>query len=500
MKKKKLVGLTLLFWLVSFLGTLPVSAAAAGSVVISEVAWAGSADSANDEWIELYNTTAAQVDLSGWTIVDDGVPMAALSGVIAAHGYFLIEKSEGTVNPNVANEILNLSLANSGDSLVLKDGDGAVIDTVNSSGGAWFAGDSVSKASMERIDALVSGDSAGNWAASSGAGSTATASLGSLIVGTPGLINSVSSALPAGAAVSMSVSDAAPATGDNVTLSVDISGAADLFSYGLQIDYDPAVLSFVSAAQGDFLGESAATPSSFQSGLENFVEGKLLVAEARTIDPKTGVNGNGNLFTATFKVEGGEGQQTNLSFASSSFTADTSGDVTAAFSGVSLTPKVSAVDDVANLTAVEGANRYELALSWDAAAGADGYMVYRKGSDGGWVYIGQTSSTAFVDSDAVNGGGKLIPFVNYGYEVKAVRAAVTSVGIIVNAKETRGLKGDNDRSDRVDGRDLDRLARHFAESAADNGFDPLIDTNYDGLIDGSDLIDIGANFALVYGP
>ena len=34
---------------------------------------------------------------------------------------------------------------------------------------------------------------------------------------------------------------------------------------------------------------------------------------------------------------------------------------------------------------------------------------------------------------------------------------------------------------------------------SDISFDPLIDTNYDGMIDGSDLIDLGVNFALVYG-
>ena len=35
-----------------------VFAANLGDVVINEVAWAGSGDNSNDEWIELYNTTS----------------------------------------------------------------------------------------------------------------------------------------------------------------------------------------------------------------------------------------------------------------------------------------------------------------------------------------------------------------------------------------------------------------------------------------------------------
>ena len=152
-------------------------AAAAGSVVINEVAWAGSADSANDEWIELYNTSGVPVDLSGWTINDDqGQSVYNLAGVIAAHSYYLIEDSETVVQPNVANVVINVSLANSGDSLVLFDAGGQIIDAVNSSGGAWFAGNSTTHASMERIDALSSGDIVSNWVTSSSAGSTAVSS------------------------------------------------------------------------------------------------------------------------------------------------------------------------------------------------------------------------------------------------------------------------------------------------------------------------------------
>ena len=40
------------------------------SVVINEVAWMGTANSANDEWIELKNISAGELDISGWQVVD----------------------------------------------------------------------------------------------------------------------------------------------------------------------------------------------------------------------------------------------------------------------------------------------------------------------------------------------------------------------------------------------------------------------------------------------
>jgi hypothetical protein len=45
----------------------PLSAQA-GPVVISELMWPGSTASTADEWIELYNSSDATVDLAGWTL------------------------------------------------------------------------------------------------------------------------------------------------------------------------------------------------------------------------------------------------------------------------------------------------------------------------------------------------------------------------------------------------------------------------------------------------
>ena len=98
----------------------------------------------------------------------------------------------------------------------------------------------------------------------------------------------------------------------------------------------------------------------------------------------------------------------------------------------------------------------------------------------------------------LNFGGKIIPGIIYTYQIKAVKSGIQSQAVEKTGTETRGLKGDNNRSARIDGRDIENLAKHYGAKTIDAGFDALSDTTFDGVIDGSDLIDIGANFALTY--
>jgi hypothetical protein len=390
-------------------------------------------------------------------------------------------------------------LAKSGDSLVLSDSAGTVIDAVNSGGGAWVAGNSTTKASMERINSSVSGDDATNWASSDGSGSVATSSAGTKILGTPKMLNSKSSAGSSSAKVSMVLSSEEPKIGDEITLNVDVSNVQDLFSYGFRIEYDPAVLAFESSAKGIFLGENGAVSTSFQAGLEDSDEGTLLIAEARTQDVKSGVSGNGNLFTVNFKVIGGEGTESIITFGTDSFISDLNGDLLPVLLDAGLTPQNPMADTVKNLAAAGDSQRYAIKLSWQAPAnGAEKYKVYRLNQHGAWVLLGEASATEFVDSDAVAAGGKIIPELTYKYRVTSVNGTLESAPAEVTGTDARGLKGDNTRSDLVDGRDLEALARNFAMTDADSGFNPLTDTTYDGITDGNDLIDLGANFARVY--
>lgn len=70
-----------------------------------------------EEWIELYNNTQKEIDLTGWYIEEGSGAQTFLSGKILPRGFFVVEKIKGYLN-------------NSGDIIFLKDKTGNVIDKV----------------------------------------------------------------------------------------------------------------------------------------------------------------------------------------------------------------------------------------------------------------------------------------------------------------------------------------------------------------------------------
>jgi hypothetical protein len=144
-----------------------------GGVVINEINWVGSNGDGLDEWVELYNTTGAPVDLTNWVIENLGTGNALpnrdvviTSGIIPAGGYFLISNhDEDDSRVNVIPDLVtsNVSLNNGGEQLVLKDDGGVIIDTANGLG-TWFAGSSATpKKTMERINPAGPGTDQLNW-------------------------------------------------------------------------------------------------------------------------------------------------------------------------------------------------------------------------------------------------------------------------------------------------------------------------------------------------
>ncbi len=494
---------TLIFSLLNALRPLHMAQAATeGSVVINEVAWAGSQDSSSDEWIELYNPTSQDIDLSNWYFMKGTIATKykILGGIIPSHGYFLIEDHESAVLNIPSDSIISLSLSNSGYSLKLFDDADQAIDIINSNGSAWPAGSATTKASMERIDPLSSGDVNTNWGNSTGSGDTSSGN--SAIIGTPkrGNVATSSGTTPTQTStISLNLNATSYQPGDTLTATIHVSSVTNLFAYGFDLTYDPNLLQYQSATELNFLNDNVSTASSFQAGLENGQPGKLLVAGARTASPKSGISGSGDLLTIQWKVMGTSANPGTLDFQSNSFAADTTHDLAVEFQDktYSIVAPVT-IAPVTNLQISQGTERYSLTLTWTAVANATGYRVLRMDAHGIWKPLQDITGLTFTDKDGAVNGGYLIPDQNYTYQVIALNNTVLSAPTQSTAKETRGLKGDNNRSDRVDGRDLEKLAQHFGESDTDSTFHKLADTTYDGLINGSDLIDLGANFALTY--
>lgn len=138
----------LAFWALAFL-LLPLQAVA--ELRITEVAWMGTATSANDEWIELYNDGSESISLTSYSLEWGSVSapkIISLSGNILASGYFLLERTDDESVPGITADLIYAgALSNSGEVVNIKK-DGATIFTLDASGG-WPAGDNSTKETMQ---------------------------------------------------------------------------------------------------------------------------------------------------------------------------------------------------------------------------------------------------------------------------------------------------------------------------------------------------------------
>ncbi|MEK7482536.1 MAG: PKD domain-containing protein, partial [Patescibacteria group bacterium] len=171
----------------------PPSETPSFSVVINEIAWAGTRASANDEWLELFNNTGAGINLAGWHLASqDGSPDIAFpTSTIPANGFYLLERTnDTTINDIPADYVYTGALNNSGEKLELKDSAGQLIDVVDFSTG-WPNGNNTTKQTMERIQPNAS-SSLENWASNNTIAKNGLDADDNKIYGTPKAQNSVS--------------------------------------------------------------------------------------------------------------------------------------------------------------------------------------------------------------------------------------------------------------------------------------------------------------------
>ena len=156
-------------------------------VVINEIHRdPGAEPDSQAEWIELHNTGAVAVDLSGWHLLDDDVDAWTVpAGVppIAPGGYLTLGRNGADLNGGIALDVLygaEIILFNTEDELILLDQDRAVVDHV-----AWTATNGFPKvrgASMALRDPALDNSVGANWCAS-------VSDQGNGDFGTPGAAN-----------------------------------------------------------------------------------------------------------------------------------------------------------------------------------------------------------------------------------------------------------------------------------------------------------------------
>lgn len=120
------------------------------SVMLSEVAWMGSVEDPNAEWIELYNDGPDQ-NMKGWTVsAADGKPSITLTGTLRARAYAVLERTGDDTLPGAAFLIYAGGLANTGEVLELHDAHGTVVDRVDGSDGWAIGGSNETKETLQR--------------------------------------------------------------------------------------------------------------------------------------------------------------------------------------------------------------------------------------------------------------------------------------------------------------------------------------------------------------
>ena len=125
--------------------------AEAFALIMNEVAWMGTSEQWQNEWIELYNEEDRTINLKGWILKNQNENLLIqLQGSIEPFSYFLLERTDDSTLPEIeADQIYKGNLNNRGEYLILLNENGETIDELDCSLG-WPAGDNEAKRTMER--------------------------------------------------------------------------------------------------------------------------------------------------------------------------------------------------------------------------------------------------------------------------------------------------------------------------------------------------------------
>lgn len=124
-------------------------------IIINEIAWMGTPESSNNEWLELKNVSNQTINLAGWWLVDQDeqikINFSKLSNPkIKPNQFLLLERTNDQTLPHISADLIYVgSLANTNEGLRLFDANCNLIDEVLAHP-FWPAGDSALRRTAER--------------------------------------------------------------------------------------------------------------------------------------------------------------------------------------------------------------------------------------------------------------------------------------------------------------------------------------------------------------
>ena len=142
-------------------------------VTINEIAYHSAEDLDFGDWLELYNPSSAEVDLSGWVLEDgDENRFEVPDGTTLLGGGFAVLCSDCEALSIIAGDVqvvgeIGFNFSNNGEALFLFDRDGELVDWVEYSDEApWPVEADGDGSTLELIDPLADNAIPENWAAS----------------------------------------------------------------------------------------------------------------------------------------------------------------------------------------------------------------------------------------------------------------------------------------------------------------------------------------------
>ncbi len=147
------------------------------------------------EWLELYNPTANEVDINGWTISDNDIDSHVIANggplIVPAGGYLVLGNNADFATNGGAPVAYSYGsswfLSNGADEVILTDGTGNEIDRVEYDGGSTFP--DPTGASMSLLDPALDNNVGESWCKS-------TTPFGAGDLGTPGEENTCEIVIP----------------------------------------------------------------------------------------------------------------------------------------------------------------------------------------------------------------------------------------------------------------------------------------------------------------